>query len=127
VRSIWLRTDHEHHSLAIFTGPCAVDHFSFELPDWNAIRDWADHFSSFDIELIWGPGRHGPGNNLFIFIADPDGNKIELSAELESYSVHRPLGIGRSTARPTTFGDRHRCALVERQRMTFPARCIMNV
>ena len=29
------------------------------------------------------PGRHGPGNNLFVFIQDCDGNKIELSAELE--------------------------------------------
>ena len=28
-------------------------------------------------------GRHGPGNNLFIFIEDPDGNWIEISAELE--------------------------------------------
>jgi catechol 2,3-dioxygenase len=33
--------------------------------------------------LMWGPGRHGPGNNLFIFIEDPDGNWIEVSAELE--------------------------------------------
>jgi catechol 2,3-dioxygenase len=32
---------------------------------------------------MWGPGRHGPGNNLFIFIEDPDGNWIEVSAELE--------------------------------------------
>jgi len=93
VRSIWLRTDHEHHSFAVFTGSSAVDHFSFELNDWNGIRDWSDYFSSFDIELIWGPGRHGPGNNLFIFIVDPDGNKIELSAEMDSYSVHRPLGV----------------------------------
>jgi hypothetical protein len=32
---------------------------------------------------MWGPGRHGPGNNLFAFIEDPDGNWIEVSAELE--------------------------------------------
>jgi hypothetical protein len=32
---------------------------------------------------MWGPGRHGPGNNLFVFIEDPDGNWIEISAELE--------------------------------------------
>lgn len=33
--------------------------------------------------MIWGPGRHGPGNNLFAFIEDLDGNKIEISGELE--------------------------------------------
>ncbi|MCY1561720.1 hypothetical protein D9M68_990210 [compost metagenome] len=32
---------------------------------------------------MWGPGRHAPGNNIFIFIVDPDGNWIEVSAELE--------------------------------------------
>jgi len=31
----------------------------------------------------WGPGRHGPGNNLFVFIHDLDGNWVEVSAELE--------------------------------------------
>ena len=28
-------------------------------------------------------GGTGPGNNLFIFIEDPDGSWIEVSAELE--------------------------------------------
>jgi catechol-2,3-dioxygenase len=47
------------------------------------IRDWADRFAARGIPLMWGPGRHGPGNNLFIFIVDPDGNWIEMSTELE--------------------------------------------
>jgi hypothetical protein len=33
--------------------------------------------------LFWGPERHGPGNNIFIFTEGPDGNRIEISAELE--------------------------------------------
>jgi hypothetical protein len=48
--------------------------------EWTKIRDWADHFAARNIRLIWGPGRHGPGNNLFVFIADTDGNWIEVSA-----------------------------------------------
>jgi len=39
--------------------------------------------------LMWGPGRHGPGNNLFVFIEDIDGNWIEISAELETV-IGRP-------------------------------------
>jgi catechol 2,3-dioxygenase len=35
------------------------------------------------IPLWWGPGRHGPGNNLFFMVEDPDGHKVEFSAELE--------------------------------------------
>ena len=60
-----------------------MDHHSYEAGDWGYIRDWCDHFASHDIQLDWGPGRHGPGNNLFVFITDPDGNWIEVSAELE--------------------------------------------
>jgi hypothetical protein len=33
----------------------------------------------------WGPGRHGPGNNLFLFFDDPAGNHVELSAEMERF------------------------------------------
>jgi catechol-2,3-dioxygenase len=56
------------------------------------IRDWADHFAQARIPIRWGPGRHGPGNNLFIFIHDPDGNWVELSAELEQVQPDRPVG-----------------------------------
>jgi catechol 2,3-dioxygenase len=80
----FMRGNHEHHNLACFYQDRAgIDHHSYEAGEWDAIRDWADHFASQDIQLMWGPGRHGPGNNLFIFIVDPDGNWIEVSAELE--------------------------------------------
>jgi hypothetical protein len=47
------------------------------------IRDWADRMGSLRIPLWWGPGRHGVGNNLFFMIEDPDGHKVEFSAEIE--------------------------------------------
>jgi len=80
----FVRSNHEHHTLACFKSDrIGVDHHSYEAGNWNAIRDWCDHFASMNIELMWGPGRHGPGNNLFVFVEDPDGNWIEISAELE--------------------------------------------
>ncbi len=95
VSACWLRTpnDTEHHSFAIFRADQdELDHYSYELDDWVGIRDWADHFATKGFKLFWGPGRHGPGNNLFIFVLDPDGNKIELSAELEAMGKGRPAG-----------------------------------
>jgi len=78
------RSNHEHHTIACFKSDrVGVDHHSYEAGEWDTIRDWCDHFAERDVQLMWGPGRHGPGNNLFIFIADPDGNWIEVSAELE--------------------------------------------
>jgi catechol-2,3-dioxygenase len=84
VTTCFMRSNHEHHTLACFrSNRQGIDHHSYEAGDWNTIRDWADRFGEREIPLMWGPGRHGPGNNLFIFIEDPDGNWIEVSAELE--------------------------------------------
>ena len=78
------RTDPEHHSFAVFRAPQSrPDHHSYETSCWNDIRDWADHVAARGIKLWWGPGRHGPGNNLFFMIRDPQDYLIELSAEIE--------------------------------------------
>lgn len=80
----FMRSDPEHHSLGLFRAAEArLDHFCFESTCWNDIRDWGDHFSEQRIPIVWGAGRHGAGNNLFIFVEDPDGNKLEISAEIE--------------------------------------------
>ena len=78
------RTDCEHHSFAVFRAPQSrPDHHSYETSCWNDIRDWADRMAARRIKLWWGPGRHGPGNNLFFMIQDPHKYLIELSAEIE--------------------------------------------
>lgn len=80
----FMRSNHEHHTMGCFRAAArGFDHHSYEAGEWIVIRDWCDHFSKFKVQLMWGPGRHGPGNNLFAFIVDPDGNWIEISAELE--------------------------------------------
>jgi catechol 2,3-dioxygenase-like lactoylglutathione lyase family enzyme len=80
----FFRSDPEHHSFAVFRCPqTRPDHHSYETRCWNDIRDWADHLASLNVPLWWGPGRHGPGNNLFFMIQDPQGYLIEISAELE--------------------------------------------
>ncbi len=85
VMTSFMRGNHEHHNLACFyhRDRQGIDHHSYEAGEWTALRDWCDHFAAKDIQLMWGPGRHGPGNNLFIFTEDPDRNWIEVSAEIE--------------------------------------------
>lgn len=93
LRTAFVRCSHEHHSLAVFLAPeNRLDHHCLEAGEWSLIRDWADHFASERIALKWGPGRHGPGSNLFIFVHDPDGNWVEISAELEIVAADRPVG-----------------------------------
>ena len=82
--AVFLRSDPEHHSFAAFRAPeSRPDHHCYETNGWLDIRDWADRMGRLNIPLWWGPGRHGPGNNLFFMIEDPDGHKVEFSAELE--------------------------------------------
>ncbi len=93
VRTSFLRCSEEHHSFAVFLAPeDRFDHHCYETSDWNAIRDWADHMAQNQIKIQWGPGRHGPGNNLFIFVHDPDGNWVEISAELQILEHDHPTG-----------------------------------
>ncbi len=100
MRTCFMRSDDEHHSFAVFHTPRnRLDHHCYELPDWNAIRDWGDRLATERVPIKWGPGRHGPGNNLFVFFHDPDGNWVELSAELEVVSGERPVGVWRHEER----------------------------
>jgi catechol-2,3-dioxygenase len=86
-RFCWLRSDHDHHTLAVVnveeTG--VLDHYSYDLAEWEDFKAWCDRLTELDVTVEWGPGRHGPGNNLFVFFNDPAGNHIELSAEMEKF------------------------------------------
>ena len=94
LRACFVRSSHLHHVLAIFMSPEArYDHQSFEAHDWMALRDWADHMGAQKLPLVWGIGRHGPGNDAFFMIADPDGNLAEISTEIEVCAPERPAGL----------------------------------
>jgi catechol 2,3-dioxygenase len=91
VNVCFLRSDEEHHSFAVFRAPqSSSDHFALDVESWDDIRRWADHFAALDVAIWWGPGRHGAGNNLFFMVKDPDGNNIEISAELERLPKGEP-------------------------------------
>jgi catechol 2,3-dioxygenase-like lactoylglutathione lyase family enzyme len=93
IRTSFLRCSDEHHNFAVFqAAENRLDHHCYEAGDWGLIRDWGDHMASEHIPIVWGPGRHGPGNNLFLFIHDLDGNWVEISAELEVVTPERPAG-----------------------------------
>ena len=100
VSACFLRCDREHHALALFAASSArFDHQCYETSCWNDIRDWGDHAAAQRTEIEWGAARHGAGNNLFIFIRDPDGIPVEFSAELEERPYDSPPGEWKTEAR----------------------------
>ena len=96
-RFAWMRSNRDHHTLAaVETGVSGdVDHYSYDLAEWEDFKAWCDRLTELDVPVAWGPGRHGPGNNLFIFFDDPAGNHIELSAEMEKFHDDRVEYVAR--------------------------------
>ncbi|WP_246011440.1 VOC family protein [Nocardia mexicana] len=89
-RFVWLRSNRDHHTLAIVaTGGTGLDHYSYDLAAWEDFKAWCDRLTEEGVDVVWGPGRHGPGNNLFVFFDDPAANHVELSAEMEKFHDDR--------------------------------------
>lgn len=82
-RVTWLRCDTDHHGIALVdAGKNELHHYAFELENWSAIQRYADHLAFQGKALVWGPGRHGPGRNLFTYTPDPENLIVEAYADL---------------------------------------------
>jgi catechol 2,3-dioxygenase-like lactoylglutathione lyase family enzyme len=82
---VFLRCNADHHAAnfmasAKFQG---MHHVAYEMRDPNHLIAMLDHLAKNDYRLHWGPGRHGPGHNLFTYHRDPDGHVIELFTQLD--------------------------------------------
>jgi len=79
----WLTRKQTVHDLALMNGRGPrLHHVGFWLPDALAVLRACDVLAAaghyHGIER--GPGRHGLSNALFVYLRDPDGNRIELYA-----------------------------------------------
>jgi catechol-2,3-dioxygenase len=84
----WLRCNNDHHTIMFIRGKMDIDHMGYSITDGAELLKWADHLSRYQTPVLWGPGRHGAGNDLFLRMADAEGIHIELSAELQQYYDH---------------------------------------
>jgi catechol-2,3-dioxygenase len=82
-RATWLRCDFDHHGIAVIdSAKTVLHHYAFELENWSAIQRYCDHLAFIGKRLVWGPGRHAPGRNLYTYIPDPDNTLVEGYADL---------------------------------------------
>jgi hypothetical protein len=72
---VFLRCNSDHHSLNLLRSRTnhRLHHIGWELRDWPHIRLACDHLARQRLPARLGPGRHGPGHNLFTYHRDPDG------------------------------------------------------
>ena len=88
----FLRCNQDHHSLAFAkTGNTSLNHMAFEMPSWNALMYGMGRVKNAGYKVHWGLGRHGPGDNVFVYFLDPDGYAVEYTAEVQQIdeATHR--------------------------------------
>jgi catechol 2,3-dioxygenase-like lactoylglutathione lyase family enzyme len=84
---VFMRCNPDHHTVNFLSGPKhGLHHIAFELNDWNHVKAACDLLPHHNLELIWGPGRHGPGHNIYTYHLNPDGFTIEMFTELDTMS-----------------------------------------
>jgi catechol 2,3-dioxygenase-like lactoylglutathione lyase family enzyme len=91
----FMNCNSDHHTLAIgVSDNDALNHIAFLMPDGDAVMRGGGRMKDAGFPIQWGPGRHGPGNNLFNYFIDPFGIVIEYTAEVEqiddSYRARGP-------------------------------------
>jgi catechol-2,3-dioxygenase len=80
----FLRCGPDHHTINLMgTGSNRHFHTAFELRDWSHLQTACDYLSLNGYKLLWGPGRHGIGHNLFAYHRSPAGLITETFAELD--------------------------------------------
>jgi catechol 2,3-dioxygenase-like lactoylglutathione lyase family enzyme len=81
---VFMRCGPDHHTVNLVQAKSTkMHHIAFELRDWAHVQAACDHLSRHDIRLVWGPGRHGIGHNIFTYHRNPDGQYTELFTELD--------------------------------------------
>ncbi len=79
--AIWLHRKQNVHDLALMTGiGPRVHHAAFWVQDQLAVLRACDVLAAAGAvdRIERGPGRHGLSNAFFLYLRDPDGNRIEL-------------------------------------------------
>jgi catechol-2,3-dioxygenase len=91
----FVRCNRKHHALAFAHAQSAsLNHIAFEMPDLESVMRGIGRMRDAGVECVWGPGRHGPGNNVFGYFLAPFGGIIEYTAEVsevgDDYRVGTP-------------------------------------
>jgi len=92
----FLRVRSDHHNLAFRPAAAlSVHHVAFEIPGWDSIRVICDHLAARGHAIEYGPGRHAPGHQLFLYLREPSsGLRLELftdMAHIDDEEAFRPI------------------------------------
>ena len=89
-----LRCNRKHHVVAFNRAEYpSVNHVAYVMANVDGVMRGLSNLRARGQEPDWGPGRHGPGNNIFCYFKDPVGYVTELSSDMEyieDEAAHEP-------------------------------------
>ena len=81
---VFVRCNTSHHSTAFArAGFSSLNHVAFEMDDLDAVMRGIGNMRDHGFAPAWGPGRHGPGDNVYAYSVAPFGPVIEYSTAVE--------------------------------------------
>lgn len=102
----FVRTNADHHSVVIADAPVdTLNHVAFQLPTWEDVMTASGRMIDNGFGIGWGPGRHGPGNNVFAYFVDPFGFVVEYTADVLQVDGDYPVGRPEDWVWPTGRTD----------------------
>jgi catechol 2,3-dioxygenase-like lactoylglutathione lyase family enzyme len=91
---VFLRSDSKHHNISFSVAPHAsVNHVAYLVSGVDEVMRGISNLRKHGIEPAWGPGRHGPGNNIFCYFKDPFEYVVEYTSDIDyiaDESKHQP-------------------------------------
>jgi catechol 2,3-dioxygenase-like lactoylglutathione lyase family enzyme len=89
----FVRCNRTHHCIAYARAEVSsLHHIAFEMADIDGVMRGIGRMRDAGFPPVWGPGRHGPGNNVFGYFIGPHGGVIEYTAEVEEVGDDYPVG-----------------------------------
>ena len=89
----FLRCNRTHHAVAYVNSDISsLNHIAFEMRDLDAVMNGIGRLREAGYACTWGPGRHGPGNNVFGYFVAPFGPVVEYTAEVEEVADDYRVG-----------------------------------
>jgi catechol-2,3-dioxygenase len=79
----FLRCSSEHHGIALFRGRGTLHHHAWQVQSLGELGRLADVLGEQRRRLLWGPIRHGVGNNIAAYFLEPAGSVVEFYADME--------------------------------------------
>ena len=90
---VFVRCNDSHHSTAFArAGFASLNHIAFEMEDLDSVMRGIGAMRDHGFAPAWGPGRHGPGDNVYAYYIAPFGPVIEYSTPVEKVAPDYKAG-----------------------------------